>query len=234
MNVFNRVVMILAVILWLALIGFMLYDPLMAAQLTRTGVQAFEQSVFDPQFFLYFTIALAVVAFLLLVVLWAELRRGRRKSMRIKTSSAGRAQLGITSIAQSLEYRIDELAGVRKVHPRINSHGRDVEVAIDLDTSPSVNVPVLTGQIVDLCRDIVEGQLGVKIRGKVQVNVRHEPYPRGTMPPTGPLGDESVEVPPMAVGKQASPASATTKPIAPIQPPVSEPAAPDKSSSEPL
>jgi hypothetical protein len=228
MNVFNRVVMILCVILWLAAVALLLLDPLLAVQWARTGLDFFEQAIFDAQVYLYFVIALAVLAFILLVVLWAEVHRARRKSVRIKTSGAGKAQLGINSIVQSLEYRIDELAGVRRVHPRINSHGRDVEVAIDLDTSPSVNVPVLTGQIVDLCRDIVEGQLGVKIRGKVQVNIKHEPYPRGTMPPTGPLGEEAMGAPPMAAGKQATPASTPAQPVAHIQPPVEPVAEPAK------
>ncbi|MGC9361112.1 MAG: hypothetical protein ACP5G7_12220, partial [Anaerolineae bacterium] len=69
--------------------------------------------------------------------------------------------------------------------------GNSVKVQLDLDTSPSVNIGLLTDQIVDMVHDIVEGQLGLKIAGKVRVNVHHEPYPKGTMPPTQPLGTEA-------------------------------------------
>jgi hypothetical protein len=91
---------------------------------------------------------------------------------------------------------VDELAGVRKVKTRITSRGKDVDVALDLDTSPSVNIPVLTDQIIGLCHDIVEGQLGIQIHGRPILNIKHEPYPRGTMPSTRPLGNEPVAATP--------------------------------------
>ncbi|MBN1401272.1 MAG: alkaline shock response membrane anchor protein AmaP [Anaerolineae bacterium] len=195
MNIFNRIIMILAILIGLALAIFLMLQPLTVVDFVRTWIEVFAESIFDDQFFLIYEIALGVLAFVLVLLLWGEIRRGRRKTVRIRTKD-GRVRLGVQSVIESLEYRIDELAGVRKVQSKVRSRGGDVEVAIDLDTSPSVNVPVLTSQITQLVRDIVEGQLGVKIRGKVQVNVRHEPYPRGTMPSTGPLGGEALSTPP--------------------------------------
>ena len=221
MNVFNRIVMILAILVALALVIFLMIQPLTAAGFARTYVALFEESVFNDQFYFVYLVALGIVTFVLLLLLWGEMRRARQKTVRIRTQG-GKVQLGIQSVAESLEYRIDELAGARKVQPKVRSRGRDVDVTIDLDTSPSVNVPVLTEQITDLVHDIVQGQLGVKIHGKVQVNVRHEPYPRGTMPSTGPLGGEAVTAPPWAAADAEAERSA---PVQPVDTPSASPAA---------
>jgi len=192
MNVFNRIVIIVSILVWLAVLSFVATQPLEMIELAELNLDSFRDALFDPQFFYTFLGVVGGAGLVLLVLLWLEVRRPKRKVVRIKTTKGGKAYLGVQSVTQSLEYRIDELAGVRQVRPRITSLGRDVKVVIDLDTSPSVNLPVLTDQVVDLCHDIVEGQLGVKIHGKVEVDVSHAPYPRGTMPTTGPLGTEPV------------------------------------------
>lgn len=197
MNVFNRIIMIVCILVSLAVVALVMRDPLWAIDMARTGLDAFELAVFSEQSYYIFLAATGFYELVLVILFWLEVRRTKRKTVRIKTRGGGKAQLGVQSVAESLEYRIDELAGVRKVEPHIVSRGRDVQVRIDLDTSPSVNIPVLTDQIMDLCHDIVVGQLGVKIHGKVVINVRHEPYPRGTMAPTGPLGVEAVSTPPV-------------------------------------
>ncbi|MFP3896829.1 MAG: alkaline shock response membrane anchor protein AmaP [Anaerolineales bacterium] len=196
MNTFNRIIMILAIIVALVVIAFVMIRPLEAVGFARVGLDYFEQILFEEQFFYIFLVITGGLELILLILLWLELRRRNRKSVQVDIEGGGRAKLNISSVAQSLEYRIDELPGVRKVKPRIKSRGKDLDVTIDLDTSPSVNIPVLSAKVVDLCRDILEGQLGVRIHRKVQVNVRHEPYPRGTMPSTEPFGEESTtEIP---------------------------------------
>ena len=226
MNVFNRLVMVVSILAWLALAFFVMVDPLQTVELTNSCVTEFRQAIFDSQYYMYFLVALGIFEFLLFILLCLELRRPRKKTVRIKTKGGGTARLEIGSVAQSLEYRIDEMAGVRRVRPRITSRGRDVAVRIELNTSPSVNIPVLTAQITDLCRDIVEGQLGVKIHGKVQINVKHEPYPRGTMPPTAPLGEEAVTVPPRAEPMAAAPSVVpeVAEPVVEIGPSMAAPA----------
>lgn len=220
MNVFNRVVMCILILVSLAAAVFLFATHVYGLEIIGNYVGTLRTALYDsPMTFYGFLIATGLWAVLMIILFILEVRRPRRKFVRIRTKSGGKAQLGIESVAQSLEYRIDELAGVRKVHPRIISHGRDVEVVVDLDTSPSVNVPVLTDQVVDLCHSIVEEQLGVKIRGKVVVNVRHEPYPRGTMPPTGPLGEAAIATTPTLTQPRSRPAAARTAP-APAPEPV--------------
>lgn len=221
MNVFNRVVMIVLILLGFAAAVALAVFSVAALDVVRIYVDALQKALFVDQYYLIFLGALAVWAVLMVILFVLEVHRPHYKTVRIKTKGGGKARLGVESVAQSLEYRIDELAGVRKVHPKIISRGRDVEVIIGLDTSPSVNVPVLTDQIIDLCHDIVEGQLGVKIRGKVTVNVKHEPYPRGTMPPTGPLGEAAIATTPTLAGtgsRRVKPVEAARPAPQPYQP----------------
>ncbi len=187
MNVFNRIVMVIGILIWIGILALLMAVPWEVTAVVSTGAAYVGDAIYNNTFYYTLIGSCAGAIFLLLILLWLELRRPRRRLVRIQSSGAGRASLGVESIQQSLEYRIDELAGVRDVKTTIRSRGRDVDVAVDLNTSPSVNLPVLTAQISDLAHDIIEGQLGVKIHGKVDINVKHEPYPRGTMPPTSPL-----------------------------------------------
>jgi hypothetical protein len=185
MNVFNRIVMVLLILALMALGVLLITMPLRAID-TLADVIASTRglSVFtDNALYTYFVIGVGLLVVFLFILLILELRQPRQKTVRIRTEGDGRARIGVESVTQSLAYRIDELPGVRNARPRINSRGNDVDVAIDLDTSPSVNVPSVTGEVVKLAHEIIETQLGVKIHGPVQVNVSHEPFPRGTMAP---------------------------------------------------
>ncbi len=220
MNVFNRVVMVIALLFWLVVVAVVLLRPLEAASLVRTYVGVFEEGLFNDQFFLLFLVIGGAILLLLLILFVFELRRGRRRTVRVRTKGPGDAQLTVDSVVQSLEYRIDELPGVRQVQAHVASRGRDVEVILDLDTSPAVNIPTLSDQIAALCHDILEEQLGLRIHGKVRINIRHEPYPSGAMPPA-PVGREAVGASRPAESRPAEPAAPAT-PAAPVEPSLPE------------
>lgn len=175
-----------------------LIRPDIAGDAATRGVTYVTEGIRDNWFYQWFLLIGGAVLLLLLVLLLLELRKPRRKLVRIKTQEGGSARMDITSVAQSIENRVDELAGVRGVKTRITSRGKDVDVAVDLDTSPSVNIPALTDQIIGLTHDIVEGQLGIQIHGRPVINIKHEPYPRGTMP-SGKPQPEAVAAPPPPV-----------------------------------
>lgn len=214
MNVLNRIIIVLLILFLLVAVGTVVLTPFNSVTVARLNLDYFETLLSDAQIMTIFRLAGAGALLILLILLWLELRRPRRRTVRIKTESGGNAQLDVQSVAQSLEYRIDELPGVRHVRPRIISRGNDVEVILDLNTSPSVNIPALTEQIVKLTNDIVEGQLGLKIRSKVRLNIKHEPYPRGTMPPSTPRKEpEASSAAERPVPLKVTSASAPSSPI---------------------
>ncbi len=225
MNVFNRIVIVLLLLGLIALAVFLLVRPLQAVAWANANLVVLGDSVMDPAFWQTFLITNLIAIAVFVILLWLEVRKRRRKTVRVRTRAKSDAQLAVASVSHSLEYRIDELAGVRKVTPKVRSYGKSVGVQLDLDTSPSVNIGLLTDQIVDMVHDIVEGQLGLKLAGKVRVNIHHEPYPKGTMPPTQPLGAESELRPTMveATEPKREPVRRTHKPKEEPRVPVPEP-----------
>lgn len=203
MNLFNRIVMVLACLILLVLVGFVLIQPLDAIDMARSGLAIFEQTVMNEQFYSIFLGVTSLILILLVIVLILELRHPRYRTVRVK--SKGNVQLDVSSVAQSLAYRIDELPGVRQVVPHVISHGNDIEVGLDLDTSPSVSVPELTDLVIKMCRDIAETQLGLKVRGKIKVNIRHEPYPGEAVPAKAqPSSATSVSEPTASTSEQSA------------------------------
>lgn len=183
MNVFNRIVMISLIIAMIAGGIYLLLRPMEVLNLGAGGIKVLQDQVYDSRFFMFFAIGGGIVLFILLLLFWLEVKRVHFRIARVQTKGKSNTWLGIQSIAQSLEYRIDELAGVRSVKPKVTSYGRDVEVFVDLDASPAVNIVALTDQVTQMVADVIETQLGLKIRGKVLIHVSQEPYPR--LPVTG-------------------------------------------------
>lgn len=204
MNVFNRIVMIILIIALIAGGVYLLLRPMDVLNFGASGIKVLQDQVYSSRFFLFFAIGVGILLFILLLLFWLEVKRVHFRVARVQTKGKSNAWLGIQSIAQSLEYRIDELAGVRSVKPKVTSFGRDVEVFIGLDASPAVNVVALTDQVTQVCSDVIETQLGLKIRGKVLIHVSQEPYPRAPL-----TGSVLPEEPKASVAPTVNPGSRT-------------------------
>jgi hypothetical protein len=66
---------------------------------------------------------------------------------------------------------------VVKVQPRITGRARAVDVDLLLETSPEIDVPMKTEEVLHVTKEVVEDQIGLKL-GKVNVKIKHAPYPR--------------------------------------------------------
>ena len=192
-------------------------DPLLAVELITTYTGEFKSALFDSQFYMYYMIGIAVFVLLLLILLWLELRSPRKRTARIKIKGGGTALLEVASVAQCLEYR-NRRAGRRSrgasAHQQPWPRRRCAHRSGHQPLGQHSRVDVADSSIWHT--DIIEGQLGVKIHGKVEINVKHEPYPRGTMPPTGPLGDKAVSPPPSPEPRAATPVAPTTPAVPPV------------------
>lgn len=176
MNVFNRVVVILLVL------GIIFTMPiLMIAPRPFIGILAQQLTTIEPliDFRAQLVIVLVGVIVLLLcaVILWLELRRPALRTVKLRQVSGGEAELTTDSIAQRLAYNIDQLADVVRVTPTVISKGRGVEVLLDLETSPDVDVPSKTEEVCQVARQVIEERMGLELH-KIRVNIKHAPYPR--------------------------------------------------------
>jgi hypothetical protein len=112
-------------------------------------------------------------------ILWLEVRRPRPKTIKVLKISGGEAELTIDSIANRLEYNIDQLADIIKVKPVISPGRKGVKVDLELETSPEIEVPMKTEEVQQLTKDIVETRMGLRL-DSVRVLIRHAPYPQPT------------------------------------------------------
>jgi hypothetical protein len=180
MNTFNRIV---AVLLWLtlmALCGVAAVAPLeTVAQLQRwldatdTVLRGWQEA--KPSNFLIGQIALGVGALLLFGILTGlEIWNGGRRGVRIRTVQGGSAELDTGSIGRRLAWHIDQLAEIVSVVPLVKSKGGSVDIQLEIETAPEVDVPMKTDEVVDATRVIIEQELGLKL-GKLDVRVRYAP-----------------------------------------------------------
>ena len=52
-----------------------------------------------------------------------------------------------------------------------------MDIDLLLETSPDIDVPMKTEEVLQVTREVVAERMGLKL-GKVQVKIKHAPYPK--------------------------------------------------------
>ncbi|MCB0072877.1 MAG: hypothetical protein KDE20_15505, partial [Caldilineaceae bacterium] len=71
--------------------------------------------------------------------------------------------------------QLDQLAEIVSVVPSVKSRGNAVDIRLEVETAPDVDVPLKTDEVVDVTREIIEQDMGLKL-GKLDVHMRYAPY----------------------------------------------------------
>jgi hypothetical protein len=185
MNIFNRVIMILLFLVLIVVTAVVAIAPAQSLDLTikfsqwvYQNVNAYLNSSSDWAYFAVGRVIIGgAIVIICLLFLWLELRRPRKKTIRAQKMEGGEAHIAIDSIAQRLAYNIDKLPDVVKVSPHITERSRSVDVDLLLETSPDIDVPMKTEEVLQVTREVIADRMGLKL-GKVQVKIKHAPYPK--------------------------------------------------------
>jgi len=188
MNVFNRIVALLVLVLSIPVLAFMMVMVALPGP-TISALQGFLTNLTNLTLTVRMVV-IAVGAVLILVALgliWMEVRPAPRQTVRVRQVEGGQAAISIESIAQSLTHNVSELADVIRVNPKITSRGKSVDVTLDVETVPDVNVPAKTAEVVNVVRDLIEQRMGLTLH-KTAVNIHIAPYSRqpSAAPPSPP------------------------------------------------
>jgi hypothetical protein len=164
----------------------------------------------------------SLIAFVpLVVLLWLEVRRTTRDSIRISQVSGGEAHLSMQAVAQSLIYYVDALPGVVRVRPRLAANAHTVNVRLDVETTPDVDVRAKTEEITRTARSVIEEKLGLKLR-HLYIHIHHSPLSRNVPPP--PLepapATQPVRLEPLQPVARKASNEPTTRTMLPEPPPV--------------
>lgn len=182
MNLINRIVTILLVIvLWAAVVA-LAAAPQQALAWARQGLDWVEVSLFQlaamgPAWLYPLLRAAAILVATLLALAWLmqELRRKQTPVVRMRLPSGGEAAVTADSVSRRLAWHIDQLADVVSVSPQVRTRGAAVDVDLSLQTAPDVDVPMKTEEVVAVARDVIETQMGLQLN-KVTVHIEHTPY----------------------------------------------------------
>ncbi len=183
MNVFNRVLVILLTLAVLVLAIVFAAAPnwtLEVVSFIRSELAdafaGWERSDFGLYVTLRVVLAGAVVA-LCLLLLWLEVRRPRKRTIRAQKLAGGEAHIVVDSIAQRLAYNIDQLPDVISVKPHVVGRSRGVDVTLLVETTPDIDVPMKTEEIMEVTREVIAERMGLRV-GKVTINIKHAPFPK--------------------------------------------------------
>lgn len=181
MNALNRT---LSLLLFLLLLAFFLALALipndflnwLQLQLSQITAQINRFQLTDPTNFNIARAAVAVAALLVfLPLILAEFPRRSEPAVRMQTTG-GDAQVTTESVARRLAWHLDQLADVIHVTPQVRSRGDQVDVQLEVETTPEIEVPMKTEEVILVAREIVEERMGLKL-GRLDVRIRHSEYP---------------------------------------------------------
>ena len=207
MNILNRTV---GIILLLLLIAVLIIAAVVPYTLLERLIYTFQlaQDTLQsrwPLSYVVFLVVDIVVILLLIFLLWLELRPQGKKTVTVRTGSGTQAEVSTASVEQSLQQRIGAISDVLKVRPTVRGKRGAVDIMIDLETIPEIDIPAKTDEVSQAARDLIESRMGLKV-GSIKVRVRQAAY-----------------------GK-AAPSSATVSPRLPSEPVA--PSAPQPSPSD--
>ncbi|MBW7882885.1 MAG: hypothetical protein H3C34_09650 [Caldilineaceae bacterium] len=181
MNFFNRVV---ATLLWLLLLAAALLVaaiPLdvigwLLEQLARLADWLTAVQVGNITYFIVGQAAFGIGALLIFgTLIFMEFLSARRRGVRIRTAEGGSAELDTTSVARRLQWHLDQLAEIITVVPTVRSRGGSVDIRLEIETAPEIDIPMKTDEVVDVTREIIEQDMGLKL-GKLDVRMRCAPF----------------------------------------------------------
>ena len=180
-NAFNRIVVVVLWLILLAAIGYTTVYPdraltavvgslLMAQEFLLLQQQA------NSMNFLIGQVAAGTVAVLIFgSLLWLELWPHRQRGVRMRTMKGSSVELDTDSIARRLSWHLDQLADVITVLPDVKSRGNAVDIELEVETAPDIDVPMKTDEVVESTRHIIEEDMGLRL-GKLDVRMRHLPF----------------------------------------------------------
>lgn len=184
MNTFNKLIVIILLIVLLALCLLLALFPIQTLQaaeaaLGRAAAWLQTLQVQAPWLYGLGRVALAVVGLVVVLpLLWQQLRRRRPRSVHVVTESGTAASVNTDAVARRLAWHIDQLADVVSVEPHVSGGGKAVNVRLEVQTRPEIDVPMKTDEIVSVAKEVITERMGLQL-GKIQVHIDHAPYTEG-------------------------------------------------------
>jgi hypothetical protein len=134
-----------------------------------------------PEFVIPFRALLVLCALFVdaLLVGWLvlEMRGPAKRTIRIRRVGGGEVIVTLESIAERVQYHVDQLADVVGVKAHVKPRGGGVELDVHVQTGAEINVPEKGEQILQVAKQVVEEKMGLMLAGKPRVHLHSLPVP---------------------------------------------------------
>jgi hypothetical protein len=200
-NTFNRVVVvILALVLILSLTALFLIPQIILRDLGEwiMGWGRYLGSVRPWVRIVVGVLLAAIVDVVLALLIYFELRRTRKRFIRVQQVSGGMANISTESVTQLLEHKLDPEPGVIQVSPHVKAKGNRVAATVDVGVTPDADVPETASRLIRITQAVLTEELGLRIAGQpeVRVTVVGEDERKHQKPPERPSQADIFQEPP--------------------------------------
>ncbi len=178
---FNRVVAVLLFLVLLLLGLALAVDPIGMLDAAQAQFASWSASLSalraaNSVNFVIGQVAVGVgLAVLFALLIWMEVASVRKRGVRIYTAEGGSAELETSSIGRRLAWHLDQVAEVITVVPTVRSRGSAVDIRLEIEAAPDVDIPMKTEEVVQVTREVVEQELGLRM-GRLDVQMRCAPF----------------------------------------------------------
>ncbi len=198
MKIFNRTVVILEALLLtvLLIVAAVVPDTLLGNALYSVQQAQTWLRLNWPRSYIVFLLVVMTLIFLLLVLLWLELRPKSKRTITVRGRDGTEAEVSTSSVAQSLQRRISEVPDVSRVRATVRGVRTGVDVVLDLETTPEIDIPSKMDQVSQAARDLIEVKMGLHV-ARIRVNVKQVRYEEAETIPTTPSVQPGMPAPPL-------------------------------------
>jgi len=178
MNFINRTLIVLQLLLAIALAPILIVLLLVYRQNVANALNNMASALVagpnaSPTLLICAALA-AILGLIAVLFLFLELQRPAIQRLKIQQVMDGEAEITSEAIIHRLEQAILQIPDILKVRPRIAAakKGNVVDLFLEVETNPDVNVPQKTQEVLTVARAVTEEKMGLKV-GKAQVRIDH-------------------------------------------------------------
>jgi hypothetical protein len=174
MNTFNRVVLVVLLLLAMVLCSLILVVPLRSLQIISQQAQALAdllgriRSVVRLPGGILLALIVNLIGILLIVL---EVRRPKPGAIKVEQASGGEVTLSVASIAEQLKAELSQLPEIVQAKPKVSAKRRGVFVEIDARIAAETGVPNKAERIIEAVRQVVETKMGLRLARPPKVNI---------------------------------------------------------------
>lgn len=181
MNTFNRVLLVVLLLVAISLCTLVLVFPVPVLQTVGTNAQVLAETlstVTAPLRLVLGILAALVLNIILIVFIILELRRPKRKAIKVEQLAGGQVLVNVGSVADRLRYEVDLLPGVLRTKPLVTSKKGGVVVELGVEAAAGINISESAVLIVERVQDVIENKLGLRMARPPKVQLRTVSYPK--------------------------------------------------------